>query len=148
MRRSDSCGKTLMRGKVEGRRRRGWQRMGWLDDITFSGSWWWTGRPSVLWFMGSQRVGLSDWTELNWMKTCCLLEKHLHKIKFFGNIEASGERWKTFICDDRKTLKITGIDSREFSTVNRVPVSTKNHLLILLPWAIYYIDFGLQLKYY
>ena len=30
------------------------------------GSWWWTGRPGVLWFMGSQRVG-HDWeTELNW----------------------------------------------------------------------------------
>ena len=31
-----------------------------------SGSWWWTGRPGVLWFMGSQRVR-HDWaTELNW----------------------------------------------------------------------------------
>ena len=31
-----------------------------------SGSWWWTGRPGMLWFMGSQRVG-HDWvTELNW----------------------------------------------------------------------------------
>ena len=31
-----------------------------------SGSWWWTGRPGVLWFKGSQRVG-HDWaTELNW----------------------------------------------------------------------------------
>ena len=31
------------------------------------GSWWWTGRPGVLWFMGSQsRTRLSDWTELNW----------------------------------------------------------------------------------
>ena len=35
---------------------------GWVD----SGSWWWTGRPGVLRFMGSQRVG-HDWaTELNW----------------------------------------------------------------------------------
>ena len=34
-----------------------------------SGSWWWTGRPGVLWFMGSQRVG-HDWaTELNWIKS-------------------------------------------------------------------------------
>ena len=31
-----------------------------------SGSWWWTGRPGMLWFMGSQRVGhLSNWSELN-----------------------------------------------------------------------------------
>ena len=41
----------------------------WTWDWVNSGSWWWTGRPGVLWFMGSQRVG-HDWatelTELNW----------------------------------------------------------------------------------
>ena len=50
---------------------RGWD--GWMASPTQwtwvwlnSGSWWWTGRSSVLWFMGSQRVG-HDWaTELNW----------------------------------------------------------------------------------
>ena len=70
MRRADSFEKTLMLGKIEGRRR-GQQRMKWLDSITNSmdiwvnsGSWWWTGRPGVLQFMGSQRVG-HDWvTEL------------------------------------------------------------------------------------
>ena len=36
----------------------------WVD----SGSWWWTGRPGMLWFMGSQRVG-HDWvTERNWIE--------------------------------------------------------------------------------
>ena len=34
MRRTDSLEKTLMLGKIEGRRRRGWQRMRWLDYIT------------------------------------------------------------------------------------------------------------------
>ena len=39
-----------------------WWTWVWVDF----GSWWWTGRPGVLWFMGSQRVG-HDWaTELNW----------------------------------------------------------------------------------
>ena len=33
MQRTDSFEKTLMLGKIEGRRRRGWQRMGWLDGI-------------------------------------------------------------------------------------------------------------------
>ena len=36
MRRTDSLEKTLMLGKIEGMRRRGQQRMGWLDDITDS----------------------------------------------------------------------------------------------------------------
>ena len=36
MQRPDSLEKTLMLGKIEGRRRRGWQRMRWLDDITSS----------------------------------------------------------------------------------------------------------------
>ena len=36
MRRADSLGKTLMLGKIEGRRSRGGQRMRWLDGITYS----------------------------------------------------------------------------------------------------------------
>ena len=36
MQRADSFEKTLMLGKIEGRRRRGWQRMRWLDGITNS----------------------------------------------------------------------------------------------------------------
>ena len=36
MQRADSLEKTLMLGKIEGRRRRGWQRMRWLDSITDS----------------------------------------------------------------------------------------------------------------
>ena len=36
MQRDDSLEKTLMLGKIEGRRRRGWQRMRWLDGITDS----------------------------------------------------------------------------------------------------------------
>ena len=74
MGRVDSLEKTLMLGGIGGRRRRGRQRMRWLDGITDwmdmswvnSGSWWWTGRPGMLRLMGSQRVG-HDWkTELNW----------------------------------------------------------------------------------
>ena len=54
---------------------RGWD--GWMASLTRwtwvsgnSGSWWWTGRPGVLRFMGWQRVG-HDWvTELNWTELC------------------------------------------------------------------------------
>ena len=71
--RTDSFKKTLMLGKIEGGRRRVWQRMIWLmaSPIQWtwvwvnSRSWWWTGRPGVLHSMGLQRVG-HDWvTELN-----------------------------------------------------------------------------------
>ena len=74
MQRADSFERTLILGKIEGGRRRGWQRMTcWMAPSTQwtwvwvnSGSWWWTGRPGVLQSVGSQRVG-HDWaTELNW----------------------------------------------------------------------------------
>ena len=66
--------KTLMLGKIEDRRRRGRQRIRWLDASPTqwtwvwvnSRSWWWTGRPGMRWFMGSQRVGHNWATELNW----------------------------------------------------------------------------------
>ena len=72
--RVDSLEKTLMLGGIGGRRRRGLQRIRWLDGITDlmnvglvnSGSWWWTGRPGVLQFMGSHRVRHNWATELNW----------------------------------------------------------------------------------
>ena len=72
MRRVDSLEKTLMLGRVGGRRRRGQKKMRWLDGITDSidvswvnfGSWWWTGSPGMLRFMGSQRYG-HDWATVS-----------------------------------------------------------------------------------
>ena len=70
--RTDSLEKTLVQEKIEGRRRRGWQRMRWLDASptrwrwiwASSMSWWWTGKPGVLQSMGSQTVERNWITEL------------------------------------------------------------------------------------
>ena len=100
--RDDSFEKTLMLGKIEGRRRRGQQRMRWLDIITDSmdmslGKLWelmMDRKPGVLQSMWSQRVWHKEVTELNWWHwelKCTLLCKSSTYV-WLGK----GFSWRTF----------------------------------------------------
>ena len=79
--RADSFEKTLMLGKIEGRRRRGRQRMRWLDGITDSTDMGLGGiqelvmdreawRAVVHWIAKRRARQRLNWTELNWKAVC------------------------------------------------------------------------------
>jgi len=104
MRRVDSLEKTLTLGGIGARGEgddRGWD--GWMASLTWwtwvwvnSGSWWWTGSPGVLRFLGSQRVR-HDWaTELDWIVLI------MQKVQFYGYT-----RWWSLIAE-KKLQTITG----------------------------------------
>ena len=97
--RTDSFEKSLMLGMTEGGRRRGRQRMRWLDGITDSmdsngvwvnsWNWWWPGRPGVLQSMRLQRVRhnwaieLTDWVinfPFSWVSLVAQMVKNLPSI--------------------------------------------------------------------
>ena len=93
--RTDSLEKTLMLGKIECRRRRGWQRMRWLDGITDTmdmslSKLWELAMDTEAWYavvhrVANSRIWLTNWTEVNWLKNYLWYQKGLPRWQWLKN---------------------------------------------------------------
>ena len=141
--RVDSLDKTLMLGKIEGRRRRDDRRWdGWMPSSTRwtwvwvdSGSWWWTGRPGVLRFNGSQRIR-QDWAiELNWTKK---------KDTFLGYFKEITYKIYLDQCNDYHMWFYHSSDERVYFLVNmRIRKQSVTSEIIEIIFLDSGIDFGM-----
>ena len=132
MRRTDSFDETLMLGKTEGRKIRGWQRMRWwMASPTrwtwvwvSSGSWWRTGRPGVLRSMGSQRVRHAWVTEINWTEYSCSEEGNGYPLQHFlaWKIPWAWGAWWATVCG------VAELDTTEWLSMNISMWSIFSHL--------------------
>ena len=127
---------------------RGWD--GWMASLTRwtwvwvnSGSWWWTGRPSVLQPMGSQnQTWLSDWTELIFLKAFpALVTFHCRLWSYLQNLNETMLyfRYKVFKTNTLpRPIENTGILWKSpfqplFSVVTQIPLNSVTLDLLLVP---------------
>ena len=107
MQRANSLEKNLMLGKIEARRRRGWQRTRWLDGITdsmdlsweSSRRWWRTGRPGMLQSMGQKESDTTEWLNDN---------NELYQVPVGKSLHLCSTEYYLFT--DYKVIMITNLD--------------------------------------
>ena len=115
MRRTDSLEKTLILGKIEGRRRRGWQRMRWLDgitdlmDLSLSKLWDREAWHATVHGVAKSQTRLSDWTD--WTER---LSTYIH-VSIYIHIYLSIRRIDSF--HPFSLHGRTGSDSKPYSRV-------------------------------
>ena len=123
---------------------RGWD--GWMASLTQwtwvwvnSRSWWWTGRPGVLRFMGSQKAG-HDWaTELNWTDSMLIIFINI-KLQHFGtqclaNCQHLLDHWKSKRVLEKHLFLLYWL-AKAFDCVQFSSVQSHSHVqLFATPWT-------------
>ena len=112
--RTDSFEQPLMLEKIEGGKRRGRQRMSWLDGITNSMAMslcklqdlWWTGKPGVLQSMGSQRVRHNWATELNWWEELIHWERPWCWERLKAGGEGDDREWDGWMASPAQWIRV------------------------------------------
>ena len=115
---------------------RGWD--GWMAAPTRwtwvwvnSRSWWWTGRPGVLWFMGSQRIGHDRATELNWLK---------HDYQSLGGALPQCQRLPVGAQPAKPSISHRILSQDTYRVVPRVVLKIYIKFCALLKWYTFYCD--------